>query len=385
MKAGSAVRARDGRVPGHCRACAGVPGLLRRPRFVAAKGMQAGILALLIVTVGVLGGVWRFFFIYLRRRVRPFEELAKREGVTRCGSFCEIPVAASAHAGEIDHMTVLTHWLMAVLFVGWGAFFIYTLVRFRAGANPKANYQGVKSHLASYIEWAVAAVELVLLVAFAIPAWAARVDAFPSEAKPPSCASSPSSSPGTCTIRAPTASSAGPISSSWPPDNPLGLDRSDPAAKDDITTINQLNLPVNKPVIMHLSSKDVIHSFSLIQMRVKQDAIPGKSIPVWFTPTMTGDWEINCSQLCGLGHYRMRGFYSIKTQEAYDAWLKEQAAELCGTAAVELLTSSTSDCSAASASVAAGWRRSCAALGPSCRAASTAPSAGAPFRRAPRG
>src|SRR5687768_18525519 len=78
----------------------------------------------------------------------------------------EIPVAASAHAGEIDRMTVLTHWLMAVLFVGWGVFFIYTLIRFRSGANPKANYHGVKSHMASYIEWAVAAVELVLIVAF---------------------------------------------------------------------------------------------------------------------------------------------------------------------------------------------------------------------------
>ena len=112
------------------------------------------------------------------------------------------------------------------------------------------------------------------------------------------------------------------------PYGPDELDRTDPAGKDDITTINQLNLPVNKPVIVHLSSKDVIHSFSLIQMRVKQDTIPGESIPLCFTPTMTGDWEINCSQLCGLGHYRMRGFYSIKTQEAYDAWLKEQAAEL---------------------------------------------------------
>ena len=94
-----------------------------------------------------------------------------------------MPVAASAHAAEIDQMTVLTHWLMPILFVGWGAFFIYMLVRFRQGANPKANYEGVKSHMASYIEWAVAVVELVLIVAFAIPAWAARVDAFPAESE----------------------------------------------------------------------------------------------------------------------------------------------------------------------------------------------------------
>ena len=250
-------------------------------------------------------------------------------------NYLEIPVAASAHAGEIDRMTVLTHWLMAILFVGWGAFFIYTLVRFRQGANPKANYHGVKSHMASYIEWAVAGIELVLIVAFAIPAWAARVDAFPAESE-------------ATVVRVVAEQFAWNVH--YPgadgqfgrtdiklvsADNPLGLDRSDPAAKDDFNSINQLALPVNKPVIIHLSSKDVIHSFSLIQMRVKQDTIPGESIPVWFTPTMTGDWEINCSQLCGLGHYRMRGFYSIKTQADYEAWLKETAASGAGAVSEE--------------------------------------------------
>jgi len=97
--------------------------------------------------------------------------------------FLQMPVGASAHSGQIDQMTILTHWLMALLFIGWGAFFVFTLIRFRSGANPKANYSGVKSHFASYIEWAVAAIELVLIVVFAIPAWAARVDAFPQESE----------------------------------------------------------------------------------------------------------------------------------------------------------------------------------------------------------
>ena len=249
------------------------------------------------------------------------------------GAFLEIPVAASSHAWEIDRMTILTHWLMAVLFVGWGAFFIYTLFRFSQSRNPKANYGGVKSHMASYIEWGIAVVELVLIVAFAIPAWAARVDAFPRESE-------------ATVVRVVAEQFAWNVH--YPgadgqfgrtdiklvaADNPLGLDRSDPAAKDDFNSVNQLALPVNKPAIIHLSSKDVIHSFSLIQMRVKQDTIPGQNIPVWFTPTLVGDWEINCSQLCGLGHYRMRGFYSIKTQQDYDAWLKETAAAELGTPA----------------------------------------------------
>ena len=108
-------------------------------------------------------------------------------------------------------------------------------------------------------------------------------------------------------------------------DNPLGLDRRDPAAKDDITTINQLNLPVDRPVLVHLSSKDVIHSFGLFEMRVKQDAVPGLDIPVWFIPNKLGDYEIACSQLCGLGHYRMRGFISVKTDADFKAWLAEEA------------------------------------------------------------
>ena len=70
---------------------------------------------------------------------------------------------------------------------------------------------------------------------------------------------------------------------------------------------------------------DVIHSFALPQMRIKQDAIPGIVQPVWFTPTKTGEWEIACSQLCGLGHCRMKGVYQIQTPQEYDAWLKEEA------------------------------------------------------------
>jgi cytochrome c oxidase subunit 2 len=240
----------------------------------------------------------------------------------------EFPVEASAHAAQIDQMTILTHWLMAVLFVGWGTFFIYTLIRFRKGANPKASYEGVKSHFASYIEWTVAAIELVLIVAFAIPAWASRVDAFPQESQ--ATVVRVVAEQFAWNVHYPGAD--GQFGRTDPKlmssDNPLGLDRSDPAAKDDITTINQLVLPVGKPVIVHLSSKDMIHSFSLIQMRVKQDAIPGQSIPIWFTPILTGDWEINCSQLCGLGHFRMRGAYSIKSQADFDAWMKQQVADL---------------------------------------------------------
>ena len=121
--------------------------------------------------------------------------------------------------------------------------------------------------------------------------------------------------------------------------NPLGLDRSDPAAKDDVTTLNQLYLPVNKPIIVKLRSKDMIHSFGVPEFRVKQDAIPGLTIPIWFIPnvttaemrTRTGNpefqYEIACAQLCGLGHYRMRGFVTVQTAEEFEKWMAEKVKE----------------------------------------------------------
>ena len=107
--------------------------------------------------------------------------------------------------------------------------------------------------------------------------------------------------------------------------NPLGIDPTDPNGKDDFTTINQLHLPIGRPAIIHLSSKDVVHSFAIPVMRVKQDTIPGLSIPTWFTPTKSGQWEIACAQLCGIGHYYMRGKITVHHQDEYDAWLAQNA------------------------------------------------------------
>ena len=91
--------------------------------------------------------------------------------------------------------------------------------------------------------------------------------------------------------------------------NPVGIDRDDPAAADDIGLLNILMLPINRPIVVQVTSRDVVHSFTLPEMRVKQDATPGMTARTWFTPTRLGAWEIACSQLCGLGHYRMRGEY----------------------------------------------------------------------------
>jgi cytochrome c oxidase subunit 2 len=90
-------------------------------------------------------------------------------------------------------------------------------------------------------------------------------------------------------------------------DNPIGLVKDDPAAKDDLLLLNQIYLPKDRPVRVQVRSMDVIHSFFLPNFRVKQDAMPGMTIDIWFTPTEVGDFEIACAEHCGLGHYRMRG------------------------------------------------------------------------------
>lgn len=374
--------------------------------------------------------------------------------------FLKFPVVASAHGPEIDDMTTIMHIAMLILFVGWGLFYLFILLRFRRSKQPRADYSGMKTHASNYIEGAIALFEVVVLVGLAFPLWAKRVNAFPSEKDAlvlrvvgeqfnwnihyPGA----DGAFGRTDIKLVTA------------ENPLGLDRSDPNAKDDITTINQLHVPVSKPVIIRLTSKDVIHSFSLPFFRVKQDAIPGDVYPVWFVPTKTtkeiqemmrftyklgkvveidyrqddildyldyvtltdivnqkdssvafpkgtrvqtflkdqldqavkdngaeytkmklvdvppamifekisaqvynardgsillnkGDLvnesiipalfdngimeiivelatptEVACAQLCGLGHYRMRGTMTVETQEEYEAWLKQEASFL---------------------------------------------------------
>jgi cytochrome c oxidase subunit 2 len=238
------------------------------------------------------------------------------------------PVQASTHAAEVDQMTVLVHWLMLVLFIGWGLFFIFVLFRFRKAANPVASYTGAKGKISKGLEVAVAIIEVFLLVFYAIPAWAKRVKAFPSESEAVVVRVVAEQFAWNIHYPGPDGKFGRTSISLVGADNPLGLDRRDPDAKDDITTINQLNLPIDRPVLVHLSSKDVIHSFGLYEMRVKQDAIPGMSIPVWFIPNRAGEYEIACSQLCGLGHFRMRGFITIQSAADYKKWYDDQEKEL---------------------------------------------------------
>ncbi len=184
-----------------------------------------------------------------------------------------LPVLASEHGKSVDDLIVYVHALMAVLFVGWLAYFLYALVRFRQSKNPKADYVG--GHYAG-------------------------VD-------------------GKMGRQDPALSSSG---------DPFGVDRkNDPDAKDDVVVANNFGVPVNKPVVVHISSLDVIHSFAIRSMRICQDATPGLSVPAWFTPVKEGKYKVSCAQLCGNSHYTMQGTLEVVSQAEYDKWLAEQSAK----------------------------------------------------------
>jgi cytochrome c oxidase subunit 2 len=233
-----------------------------------------------------------------------------------------LPVLASEHGKDVDNLIIYMHILMGVLFIGWLGYFIYVLFRFHRSRHPKADYTGVTSHASSYIEGAVALVEGVLLVCVAVPLWAKAVEVFPKESDSVVMqvvgqqfnwnARYPGKDGvfGKQEMRLVTS------------ENIFGVDPNDPAGKDDIVTVSEFHAVVNKPVIAYISSKDVIHSFKIIAMRVTQDAIPGMRIAIWFKPTKVGRYQINCAQLCGNSHSAMSaGVLVVESQADFDKWM----------------------------------------------------------------
>lgn len=252
-----------------------------------------------------------------------------------------LPIDVSRHGPQVDRLLTIIHWFMGVLFVGWGIFFVYCLLRFRARAGVRAITTPVSAAPSKYAEIAVAIFEVVLLVGFSMPVWAWAKNQPPSrdEAMVVRCVAEqfawnfhypgPDGKFGRTAVKF------------IDPGNPIGLDLDDPLAADDTITVNNLYLPFDKPVIVELSSKDVIHSFWIPVARVKQDVIPGMRIPIWFTPDKAAvdkamaegrisagnksadghvEFDISCAQLCGNNHFKMRGRVHLMTNEQFKAW-----------------------------------------------------------------
>lgn len=240
-----------------------------------------------------------------------------------------LPIAASTYADQIDSALHLLHWVMGGMFVLWGIFFTYCLVRFRKSKNPQADYGVVKKGtVISFLPDAgVLVFEIWLIFAIGFPVWSAIKDEFPAAADSNvvemvaeqfAWGFQYAGADGTFGKKDPKQINSG---------NTIGIDMADPAAQDDIVSINELHVPIGKPTILYMTSKDVIHSFFVPEFRVKQDTVPGMRIPLWFEPTKTGRFEIACAQLCGLGHYRMKGEVVVHTPEEFEAWKTQQLAD----------------------------------------------------------
>jgi cytochrome c oxidase subunit II len=233
-----------------------------------------------------------------------------------------MPDNASEHGFTIDHMLEFCHWFMLLLAIGWSIFFVVTLLKFRAGKHPKADYYGVRTKASTHIEFMVVMIDVILLIGFAIPIWLKRVNNFPlGDAMTVKVVGQQFlwnfHYPGADGVFG--AQNPDLISTS----NPLGLDPGDPHSKDDIVALNEMHVPVNHNVILQITSKDVIHSVAIQAMRIGQDAIPGSEIPIWFKPIKVGTYEIVCAQLCGAGHYGMRGTLVVDTDADYQSWLHD--------------------------------------------------------------
>src|SRR6476660_889328 len=235
------------------------------------------------------------------------------------------PPNVSEHGYQIDHIIEFCHWFMGALFVGWWIYFIFVLWRFHRSRHPVADHEGVTSGISTHLEFAVVLIEAVLLVGFALPLWAKRVNQFPETRDAILVHAVGQQFNWTFHLPGPDGVFGRRDVSLVTASNQLGLDANDPAAKDDIVVPGELHVPVDRSVIIELSSKDVIHNFCLPHMRIAQDAIPGSIIPMWFKPIKTGEFEVVCGQLCGLGHYSMKGQLVVDEPAAYQDWLKEQA------------------------------------------------------------
>jgi cytochrome c oxidase subunit 2 len=233
-----------------------------------------------------------------------------------------LPPNLSANGDEIDFSINIIHLMMVVLFVGWGLFMTYCLWTFRAREGHTATYEPIKAKFSTYIEVGVSIAEVVLLVGLSMPVWADIKEDFPAEKDAVMIRVVAEQFkwnfhyPGKDGIFGKTSADA------MSDENPLGLDEDDEAGYDDFWKFG-LRFPVGKPVIVRLTSKDVIHSFNLNVMRVKQDAIPGMEIAVWFEARATGkDLQVGCAQLCGIGHATMQAAMIIdETPEQFQAWL----------------------------------------------------------------
>jgi|CXWL01.1.fsa_nt_gi cytochrome c oxidase subunit 2 len=264
------------------------------------------------------------------------------------------PVAASSYARTIDFGIWLIHTAMFGIFILWGTFFVYLLIKYRARPGVSAqreDHEDTPAHISvpdsiskfpfaqmlyrnkgelkSLIpDMIIMAFEIALIVFYAIPVWSKIKMSTPPVNDAVLVEVVAEQFGWNVHYAGPDGKLGARKSELVHFSNPIGLNREDPASADDVVMGNEMRLPVGKTAIIKLYSKDVIHNFFVPEFRLKQDAVPGLEIPMWVEPTKVGKYEIACAQLCGFAHSLMRGDMYVQTQEEFDAWYKSRLATL---------------------------------------------------------
>ena len=242
------------------------------------------------------------------------------------------PELVSQDGGRVDGFVIAIHVLMMVLFVGWLIYYFATLWKFRAANNPTADYSGVKSKkITNSIEGLVIAAELILVVVgtYFWNFYANKTDDFSDESVVRVTAEQ-----FAWNARYPGADGKLGVQSKTLVNAAIrfGFDKSKPYWEDDVEVLkSDLVVPMiknedgtHKSVTIDLTSKDVIHCFKVLPLRVCQDVIPGMRIPIHFRPTKVGRYQITCAQLCGDGHARMKGAVKVVEEAEYNEWYKTE-------------------------------------------------------------
>ncbi len=221
----------------------------------------------------------------------------------------------------IDDTITITFWVTGFVFVAVNLFMAYCVIRYRYNKDRRSEYDPENSRL----EWWLTGITTVGVAAMLAPGlfvWSDFVNV-PEDAREVEAVGQQ----WHWTYRFPgDDGQLGTVDAMYvSDDNPFGMDPDDPRGQDDILVDSpEVHLPVDQPVKMLLRSKDVLHNFTVAQFRVKMDLVPGLVSHMWFTPTRTGQFEVLCEELCGIGHFAMRGMVVVDEQEDFDAWLDQQ-------------------------------------------------------------
>jgi cytochrome c oxidase subunit 2 len=233
------------------------------------------------------------------------------------------PPAISEHGPAYDTQFAHTLWVVAAAFILAQCALGYVVFRFGSSKPGRATY----SHGSNKLETIWTIVTAVVFITLAVLGQRVWASLHFHEAPPGSMTVEVTGEQFAWNFRYPGPDGqfgrTDPKLMDTSAGNPVGLVDDDPAGKDDFVT-STLSIPVGRPVHLILKSKDVIHSFFVPNLRFKQDMVPGMGIDVHFTPTQTGRFEITCAELCGLGHYKMKTFLDVMSEDDFAKWLKEK-------------------------------------------------------------